>query len=283
MRFIFEKIPEQSKFAIFELGQKGPAEMYEIPSGDTEIGFDIPSEWEDPHYAIKTISYYIPDDCVPITDSEKPITITGADYYLDVTQNEEAIERNWKSVESLIVAIGSSGLEPRQKFFTGLLSLNSYFEFLVHAMLVLSGHISNNRFRDLGTHENRISEAFSDDNTAFFGTAFELCPGKSIDTAEVPLHTRAFLVDVMNDVRKLRNEVAHKWGYRDVPEERIKSLFEVAGIALPYTSNPDAFFEGAAQQFTAIWAKVKNPLDLRYKLVAQREVIRKDRTERGYA
>ena len=87
---------------------------------------------------------------------------------------------------------------------------------------------------------------------------------------------------VMNDVRKLRNDVAHKWGYRDVPEERIKSLFETAKIVLPHASNSDAFFEYAAQHFAVIWAMVRNPLNKPYTLILEREAIRTERAERGY-
>ena len=281
MKFKFENIPELSKFVVFDFDQNRFAETYEIPLGDKEIDFEIPSDWKRPHYTIKTVLYYIPDSYVPITDTRNPITISGADYYIDVTQDDAEVKQNWKSVEGLIFAINHSDLEPRQKFFTSLLSLNSYFEYLVHAMLVLSGYISNNRFRDLGNHENRIAEGFSKDNTAFFAPAFDLCPGKSVEIAELPQNTRSNLMTVMNDVRKLRNDVAHKWGYRDVPEERIKSLFETAKIVLPPASNSDAFFEYAAQYFARIWTMVRNPLNMPYTLILEREAIRTERAERG--
>lgn len=283
MKFIFKDIPEPSKFALFDRGQEGPVETFDIPVGDAAVDFDIPDDWQQPHYALRTLLYYISDAYVPITDTASPISISGADYYLDITRPDQEVEQNWKSVENLVVAINGSDLDPRQKFFTGLLSLNSYFEFVVHAMLVQSGHISYRKFKELQNHKNRIEAAFKEDNTSFFATKFEVCPGKSVQTNEVSPETRTFLAAVMNDVRKMRNDVAHKWGYRDVPEERIKELFETARVNLPYAPDAEAFFEIAAQLLTAIWAKIKNPLDLRYKLIAEREAIRADRVERGYA
>lgn len=60
---------------------------------------------------------------------------------------------------------------------------------------------------------------------------------------------------------------------------------EVHAIHKPTWRNPqdaDAFFQSAAQNFIAIYAKVKNPLNQRCQLFAEREAIRAERERRGY-
>ena len=280
MKFSFTEIPEMSKLVLVDNLQKESVD-FDIPTGDSEVEYEVPKSWQG-SYVIRTVKYYIPDSYVQITDTGSPISVSGKDYYLDINRPAEEVEQQWNSVEDLIVAINRTNLEPRQKFYTGLLSLNSYCEFLVHAMIVRSGHMSKTKFDNLNTHEERISCAFDKKNKKFFAKSFYICPGKSCDVAEMRLETRSYLKLIMNELRKLRNDVAHSWGYREVSEERIIQLFKEAEHNLQYTSNAKDFFEAAAQGLIAIYCKIKNPLGDRYNLLSEREAVSKDREDRGY-
>ena len=48
---------------------------------------------------------------------------------------------------------GNDNLDGRQQFYISLIALQSYFEYKIYGMLVLSGYISKKGFNKLNTHE----------------------------------------------------------------------------------------------------------------------------------
>ena len=89
---------------------------------------------------------------MPIYDDEDVIEFNGGDYYSDINRNKLKEELNQRSVETLIHKIhGTPNLDGRQQFFISLIALQSYFEYLVYGMLVLSGHSSKTAFENFKT------------------------------------------------------------------------------------------------------------------------------------
>ena len=284
MKFRFDSLPAEIGFSVFDYDNKQSRDgcSHRLAAGDHEFDFEIPSSWTAPHYSLAAFEYFVPDSYGPLDRSKVEFSRTGADFYLDVTREETREESNRRSVESIITAtISSNDLDGRQKFYVALMALNSHFEFLVHTMLVVSGHISRRQFNRLGTHEHRINAALDASNTSFFANQFQLCPGKLIEPGDVDNVTLDQCRDIMQAVRKKRNEVAHGWGYNDLRNEDIIAFFEQFQQSISYSPNDDEFFRNAAQQCVILWAKVQ-ALNTRAMLVHEKQIIATEREERGY-
>jgi hypothetical protein len=153
VRFNFENIPVESNFAIFDKkNSESTKDFRKIPPGDTSFEFIIPDEWHTPFRVLRILGYWIPRSYMPIYDDEDVIEFNGGDYYSDINRNKLKEELNQRSVETLIHKIhGTPNLDGRQQFFISLIALQSYFEYLVYGMLVLSGHSSKTAFENFKT------------------------------------------------------------------------------------------------------------------------------------
>ena len=279
----FRDIPAQSTFAVFDEGSGGPATTWTIPPGDFEVNAKIPRDWRAPFRVLRCREYFIPQDRVPIEDSEAEILISGDAYYLDVNREAANEERNRRVVERLIHQLhGSDLLDGRQKFYISLISLQSYFEFLVHGMLVLAGHVSMRRFNELETHKRRTAVAFDDANTDFFSTNIEICPGKEGLGAAIETRARSEAKGILDEIRTLRNKVVHAWGYKDVGRDRIRTTLEGLGEQLGYHESDDAFYAAAAYAMVRLYARIHNMLAAQLSYFIEKEVVRAERASRGY-
>lgn len=282
MKFRFENIPCPTKFLVFDLGVKETRQSWTIAPGDSEIEVDIPDEWKKPSRLLSAKEYYFPNRLVEIASLQDEQLITGGEYYIDISRAAKDEEHNQRSVETLIQQIhGNKELSGRQKFYVSLVSLQSYFEHLVYGMLRLSGHLTKRQFDDLSTHKNRTNAAFSPNNTDFFSTTIEICPGKDGLGTDIPQTIRAETKKIFDETRTLRNKVVHKWGYKDVGRENLVEIFDRLGENPGYHEDDDSFYLSAAFIMVRLYARasaVKNQLSL----FIEREAVRIEREERGY-
>jgi len=219
---------------------------------------------------------------MPINDNEDSIEFNGGDYYVDVDRKVLNEEINQKMVETLVHKIsGKSNLDGRQQFFISLIALQSYFEYLVYGMLMLSGHSSKNAFKNLFNHKNRTKEAFSLNNTEFFTDKISICPGKENLGSIMPVDSRKKVEKIFNVIRILRNDVVHKWGYEDLTRNDLKDRFSNVNEALDITQDDNAFYQSATHVLIRLYARtsnVKNQLSY----FNEKYVVNKEREERGY-
>ena len=282
MKIIFENIPVESKFAVFNKGNKGSSKVWVIEPGSSELEAQIPQEWDLPYRNIRTIGYWIPDAYIPINKNDTEIIVTGADYYIDVDREAMNEELNQRSIETLIHVIhGNKHINSRQKFFISLVSLQSYFEHLVYGMLIQSGHISKTRFKDLQTHARRTPIAFSVDNTDFFSNNIEICPGKENLGATLLDDVKDELKNIFDKIRTLRNKVVHKWGYKDISQQEIKDTFALVGENIDLNDSDDIFYKNAAFIFVSLYARA-NPLNNQLSYFNEKEMVETERKARGY-
>ncbi len=284
MIFKFSNIPEKTAISIFDKANNGSADSIsrQIEAGDFELDFEIPATWEDPYIALAPFLYYVPNSYQSLDRKFSEFLLSGDNYYLDITRDPTRKEENRESVEQILIKIGQSeDLSGRQKFYVSLMALNSHFEFLTHSILVVSGYKTQRKFKDLGKHENRINSALDAANTKFFGLTLDICPGKSIEPGEVKPDVMLNCNKIMQNVRKLRNDVAHGWGYNDLSNDDIIDFFKNLDVLLPYSPTDEMFFQNAAQAFVSLWAKVQ-VLSTRAKIVHEKHIILDERAERGY-
>lgn len=219
---------------------------------------------------------------MPIKDNENVIEFSGEDYYIDVDRGKLNEELNQKSVETLIHKIhGNDNLDGRQQFFISLIALQSYFEYLVYGMLVLSGHSSKSAFKALDNHKNRTKEAFSVTNTEFFTNNITICPEKDNLGNIMPLALREEVEKIFNQIRKLRNKVVHGWGYKDIPRDKLRDIFSNINEAVDTTLNDNAFYKRATSVIIKLYAKT-NQIRNQLSLFNEKYVVNKEREERGY-
>jgi hypothetical protein len=283
IKFVFEGIPEESGFSIFDKDNSESTHDYRrIQPGNTSFEFTIPDEWGTPFRVLRMSHWWIPRGYMPIGVDEDIIVFNGGDYYADVNRDELNEELNRKSVEKLIHSvIVSNNLDGRQKFFVSLTSLQSYFEYLIYGMLVQSGHISKTRFNHLRHHEKRIPIAFSTLNTDFFTDQIEICPGKEKLGSIIPNQTRFELERIFNEIRKLRNKVVHSWGHKDVGQQAIVDIFRELGEDINLNESDDEFYRDASFVCIRLYARcssIKNQLSL----FNEKEIVRLEREARGY-
>ncbi len=270
---------------VFDDANKGTTRgiSFNVEVGDSDWSIEIPGEWESPYRTLASpVEYYVPDQRQAIDDVNQILAITGADFFLDVTRERGDEEQNQRSIEGLITAIGNNdSLSGRQKFYICLVSLQSWFEYIVHGMLVLSEHVSKTRFNALSTHEARTRVAFDSANTDFFSTAIQIAPGKGDLGSDISATQRAEMENIVNEVRALRNKVVHRWGYKDIGRERLTEMFQRMGENPIYDPDDDGWYAKAAFLFVRLYAKT-NPLKNQLSLFVEREAVRAERAARGY-
>lgn len=279
--FRFKNIPCPSTFGIFDEADRTTIQTWEINPGDSEITVDILPTWQSPYRVIRATRYFIPNSREPIERSAKKVLITGNDYHINVNRETANEEHNQKSVKELITTIYSNdALSGRQKFYVSLLALQSHFEQLTYGMLVLSGHMSKTKFNN-GKAEHLIKEAFAEKNTFLQSGEIEICPGKSVFRERVTDKTRGDLDNIFQEIRKLRNIVAHRWGYQDVGCGKILEIFRKVGENIDYYTTDEDFYNKASFVFVRLYARA-SILENRIALLIEREAIKLEREARGY-
>ena len=279
--FRFKNIPCPSTFGIFDEADRTTVQTWEINPGDSELAVDIPSTWQSPYRVIRAMRYFIPNSMEPIERSTKEVLITGGDYYLDAIREIANEEHNQKSVKELITTIYSNdALSGRQKFYVSLLALQSHFEQLTYGMLVLSGHMSKTKFDDKKA-EHLIKEAFAERNTFLQSGKIEICVGKSVLCERVTDKARGDLVNIFQEIRWLRNRVAHRWGYQDIGCDKILEIFRKVGESIDYYTTDEDFYNKAAFVFVRLYARA-SIIESRLALLIEREAIKLERAARGY-
>lgn len=283
MRFVFSTIPMESTFAVFDLkNSKVNKKTWKIPVGDSNFEYELPDEWVEPYQNLRSRNYWIPNAYIPIEKQKSEIVITGENYYIDVNREKIPEELNQESVESLIYNIhGNEQIKERQQFFIALVSLQSYFEYLVYGMLVLSGFKTKTQFNNLKTHKERTKVAFSTDNTHFFSNQIEICPGKSNLGQLMPTANRAEINKILDTIRTMRNKVVHSWGFKDLSKENIKHHFEQLGEDISLHTSENEFYKNAAFVFVRLYARV-NYIKNQLSYFHEKEMVRLEREERGY-
>lgn len=282
LKVSFKNIPSESKLAIFDKANTSSVSTWVIEPGYTEIEFEIPNSWENPHKSLRTTGYFIPDSYAPIDRTKREIEITGGDYYVDVDRDVLNEELNQKSVETLIHSIfGNDGLDGRQKFFVSIISLQSYFEYLVYGMLVISGHMSKTQFNNLRTQSSRIPVAFSNQNTDFFSTQIEICPGKSGLGSDISQIIRDDSKNIFEEVGRIRNKVVHRWGYKDIGQHTLKDIFSSLREDINLNDSDDQFYSDACFVCVRLYART-SALGNQLSLFNEKEIVKAEREARGY-
>lgn len=283
MIFKFKDIPCDATFAVFDKDNRGPtSDVRNVSIGDTEFDIEIPATWTSPYRNFRTGEYFVPNAYMPIVGDVSEIVISGGDFYIDVNRERRNEELNRRSIETLIHQIhGNRDVDGRQKFFVSLVSLQSYFEHLVYGMLVLSGHLSRRKFKNLETQAKRIPVAFSDNNTQFFSQQIEICPGKGGLGSHIPSEIKDAQEKTFEKIRKLRNKVVHSWGYKDIGQQEIKDDFLDLGENINLIEPDDAFYEQASFVLVRLYAKA-SLLNNQLSLFTEKEMVRLERESRGY-
>ena len=282
IKISFKDIPRSTKIVIFDNEDKSLSKVWEIDQGDKEIEFDLPDSWSDPYRNILTTGYFIPDSYAPISNNENTFSICGSDYYADIDRRVQNEEQNKKSIEQLIHSIfANDSLSGRQKFFISLIALQSHFEYLIYGMLVLSGHISKTKFDNLSTQAARIPVAFSSHNTDFFSNQIEICPGKNNLGSEIQQTNRDNIEMIFEEVRKVRNKVVHRWGYKDLGQEKLRDIFSKLEEAINLNSSDDKFYLDACFVCVRLYAKT-NVIGNQLLYFIEKEAVRAERKLRGY-
>lgn len=281
MIFTHTDFPEPVTLAFFDNADKSKAAIiHRDVAGSGTLSVSVPNDWTDCHLSIRASSYFIPNSYRAINPS-LDLSMTGAEFFLDIDAGDRQNELNSVSVEQLIHSvISSTGLDSRQKFYIGLMSMNSYCEYLTHTILVKSGHLSNAAFRNLN-HQDAITASFSSFNTDFFQNRITLCPGKEVDLPSVDQVARDSLAEIMQDVRVLRNKVAHSWGFKST-DQRIHDFCVKYNTPILVSPNPDEdLLNAGAQAILNLYARL-NPIRQHVLLFIERKYIQDDQRSRGF-
>jgi len=285
VKVFFNNIPGSAKFAVFDYANKSKDRTisFYVEEGNSVFEAEIPAEWESPYRTlIPNPEYYVHDHYLSIEDVNEELEINGGEFYLDVTRQPADEEHNKRSIEDLITAVGNNEtLTGRQKFYISLVSLQSWFEYLVHGMLILSRHISKTKFEDLDNHKKRTKVAFDKANTDFFSTTITIAPGKGSFGADISDEHRAEMENIFNEVRTLRNKIVHKWGIKDVGRDQLIKIFERIGENPMYAPDDDDWYAEAAFLFVRLYART-NPLKSQLSYFIEKEAVESERKQRGY-
>lgn len=252
-----------------------------IKCGDTKLEVNIPPEWNSPFRDIRSSEYFISNARIPIDKSNKELEITGESFYIDVsTVSDET--KNQQNIETLIHGIfGCDNLSGRQKFFVSLVSLQSYFEYLVYGMLITSKHITKSKFDKLNNHKFRTKEAFSNSNKKFFTDEVEIHQGKDSVKTDIASLQRDELEKIFIEVCALRNKIVHNWGTADIGKDVVKEIFFKLGENIDLNISSDQFYYNASYACIRLYAKsssIKNQLSL----FNEKKFVEFERKSRGY-
>ena len=284
LRVTFSDIPEPTRFALFDrTDPRSTKHDWELASGDGEVVFDLPSDWREPFYSLRGRRYFIPKYRGPISPGDEELLFSGADCYVDIDRERALEEVNRAVVEELThKLVAQDVLSGRQKFYVSLVALQSHFEYLVHGMLVLSGHVSKGEFRKLKDHERQTEKAFHPDNTDFFSTTIRICPGKEGLGQHIDETQRRQMKTALDKIRTLRNRVVHGWGYKDLGRERLLEDLAAAGANVGHPQETDGqFYTQLAHGIVQLYART-HPLVNQLHLIIEREAVADERAARGY-
>lgn len=280
IKFTFANIPADTRVLV---GHQGAPRLYtdRLPAGDHAFEVEFP-DGSQPLLRVICREYTIPEKGGPIGDGVTEYVVTGADYYVDVSRPDRPEAQNLKSIESLIYQVSSAGnLNGRQHFYTALIALESYLEYLTYGMLVLSEHWSETKYRQ-SRQEVAIKAAFDGANTDFFTTEVVLCPGKTVQLLPMDATERAEWVECFDTVRKLRNQIVHSWGSRDISRADLEARFNAIGEMMNTFGTDEEFYTRETFLFTRLYARANNRIGNQLTLFNERAEIRRDREERGY-
>ena len=282
--FSFKNIPSSTTFCVFDADTKEKAHIGEVQLGDSSMVISTPSSWTTPTRTLRSKEYFLPEAFKGFTPGST-VTFSGDDFYIDISQGETPPERNRKAVEALIHQSAHASLfDARQRFFASLIALQSYYEYLTFGMLVLSDQLTEKGYKKLYKHSVQTKQAFASTNTSFFATKIDICPGKSV-TSMVTLKQARELLPNFEEVRKLRNAVAHSWCYRDLPRHDIVDRLKKTQLPLPpiqTNADDEAFYTSAQHCLLALYAAAENTVGRQVKVFAERDWVRREREERGY-
>ncbi len=284
VKFRFESIPADSILRCSDARVASTVVRHQIAPGTSEHLIDIPLSWKSPTAKLMCREYYLPAASKwTLGPDTTEISVTGGDYYSDVTREDSPQQLNQADVEELIYKVVASNLSGRQTFYTALVALESYFEYLVHCMLVLSGHQSQADYDNLKTQFNRTNEAFSQANQSFFVQEIAIAPGKVVAPRNITNEIRDEVQEILHVIRRLRNDIVHGWCMVDIDRQKLKDRIDSVGENLTiYYKTDEEFYKKEAFVFTRLYARVRNSIGTRVILFAEKEIIREERENRGY-
>lgn len=116
-------------------------------------------------------------------------------------------------------------------------------------------------------------------NTKFFTD--NISPGKENQGSIMPLTSRREVENIFNEIRKLRNKVVHKWGYRDITRDELRDIFSNLNETIDTTLNDDDFYQRATFVLIRLYTKTSH-ISNQISLFNEKYVVNKEREERGY-
>jgi len=96
----------------------------------------------------------------------------------------------------------------------------------------------------------------------------------------MPQHVRDELEKIFEEIRKLRNNVVHGWGYKDIGQEGIQKAFTNMGESVPMRESEEEFYHDASFVLIRLYAK-SNSLKLQLGLLRGKEEVLAERKNRG--
>ena len=280
MKFSFKNIPVEVRWALFDDADRTVTKSGLAASGDSVVEVDVPNEFAKPFVNVRCAGGYVirPDQRRALIGPSETIEVDGSMFYLD-DRMAESYELNHEATKSLITARHLSG---RARFFAALVALETHLEYLTFAMLVLSGHLSMRKFKDLKTQKRRIAAAFDPSNTAFFDDPVSMPGNRTIEMGAISIANRDLMRVIFDEVRTLRNNVVHAWTYRHPERADIAMRFQSMGQQLLTNHEADdEFFDHATDILVSVFTRV-NLLDSRASLFRERRIVEDERQVRGY-
>lgn len=132
-----------------------------------------------------------------------------------------------------MISLYNPNANARQRFFLSLISLQSYFEYLTYAMLVLSEYMSEKDYNDLQDSSKHIDAVFLAENilgNEFFAEEIIIHPENKIRIPRITKSSIKSIRSKFHTIRQLRNDVIHAWGYKDISLADLKKrLDEIVG------------------------------------------------------
>ena len=282
MKFVFEKIPVEVRWGVFDDAERTKCKRGKAGPGDSSIEIDVPDDYAEPFINVRCADGYtlLPDQRRALISADEVVVVDGSLFYADVDRQKHPYELNHDATKNLIT--GAQGLAGRARFFAALVALETHLEHLTFAMLVLSGHRTDAQFGRLNTQQDRTVEAFDGSNTAFFDDPVSLPGGRTIPIGEILPATRDEMRVIFDEVRKLRNNIVHAWTYKHPERSDLANRFQTMGEQLQtHHDTDDDFFEHATTVLVRLFARV-NPLDGRASVFRERAIVEEERRNRGY-
>ena len=210
------------------------------------------------------------------------IEINGWMFYLDVCWIDPTSEElNLENIEKLIYVSGQE-LSEKQKFFISIISLESYFEYIIYVMLVVSRNISKSKYDDLSTACSRSKEAF-ENNTAFFQTEISVHPWLNIPVKNIEDGEKERILWIFDKIRKLRNDIIHAWSFKDKTFEEIKESLIALGELNIVSNDTDIILRDARNLLVKWYAEIETILRTRIRALEMRRLVNEELESRGFS